>query len=172
MKSIEGTIRLILISSRWVLAPFYIGLALSLLILLYKFGMSFVELVRYLPESTEADVIVGVLGLVDVALIGSLVVNVIFSGYETFVAKLARDGDTTEWPVWMTKVGFSGMKQKLSATIVAIAAIQLLEAFMNLDKRPDPTRLTWLIAIFAAFVLATLMLAIADRVAGETKSGE
>src|SRR3954468_24153920 len=112
MKALERAIEWILVSSRWVLAPFYVGLALSLLVLLYKFCISFFELVRHLPASSEADIIVGVLGLADVALVGSLVVIVIFSGYESFVSKLAN-GREPVWPAWMTKVDFTGVKQKL-----------------------------------------------------------
>jgi uncharacterized protein (TIGR00645 family) len=162
MKPLERMITTILISSRWVLALFYLGLALSLLILLYKFGAAFFDLVRLLPEASEADIIVGVLGLVDVALVGSLVVIVIFSGYESFVGKLEGDAEPA-WPAWMTKVDFSGVKLKLLGSIVAISAIQVLEAFMNLGKQPDAARLGWLVGIFMAFVGATLALALADR---------
>jgi len=162
MRPIERAIELILINSRWVLAPFYLGLALSLLILLYKFAVSFFQLVRHLADASEADVIVGVLGLVDVALVGSLVVIVIFSGYENFVSKLENGGEPV-WPAWMTKVDFSGVKQKLLGSIVAISAIQVLEVFMNLEKQPDAARLGWLVGIFGAFVVATLALAVADR---------
>jgi uncharacterized protein (TIGR00645 family) len=169
MKPIGRAIELILINSRWVLAPFYLGLALSLLILLYKFAVSFFELVRHLPEASEADVIVGVLGLVDVALVSNLVVIVIFSGYESFVSKLAN-GAEPDWPAWMTKVDFSGVKQKLLGSIVAISAIQVLEAFMNLEKQPDAARLGWLVGIFGAFVVAALALALADRLGEGGKS--
>jgi len=168
MRRIERAIELILINSRWVLAPFYIGLALSLLILLYKFGAQFVALCVHLPTASEADVIVGVLGLVDVSLVGSLVVIVIFSGYENFVSELAPDGKPA-WPEWMTKVDFAGLKQKLLGSIVAISAIQVLEAFMNLENHPDGARLGWLIGIFTAFVVATLVLAVADRLGAGTK---
>jgi uncharacterized protein (TIGR00645 family) len=169
MKSLGRAIELILINSRWVLAVFYVGLALSLLILLYKFAVSFFELVRHLADASEADVIVGVLGLVDIALIGGLVVIVIFSGYESFVSKLAN-GSEPLWPAWMTKVDFSGVEQKLLGSIVAISAIQLLEAFMNLDKQPNVARLGWLVGIFGAFVVAALALALADRLGKGGKS--
>jgi uncharacterized protein (TIGR00645 family) len=162
MKQVERAIELILVNSRWLLAPFYLGLALSLLVLLYKFGAQFIALIVHLPDASEADVIVGVLGLVDIALVGSLVVIVIFSGYENFVSRLAPDATPT-WPEWMTKVDFSGLKQKLLGSIVAISAIQVLEAFMNLEKVPDTARLAWLVGIFLSFVGATLVLAIADR---------
>ena len=94
MKQVERAIELILVNSRWLLAPFYLGLAFSLLVLLYKFGAQFIALIMHLPGASEADVIVGVLGLVDVTLVGSLVVIVIFSGYENFVSKLAPDEPT------------------------------------------------------------------------------
>lgn len=170
MSRIARAIESLLVGSRWLLAPFYIGLALSLFVLLYKFGVQFFELVRHLPTASEAEVIVGVLGLVDISLVGSLVVIVIFSGYENFVSKLAPDEPT--WPDWMTKVDFSGLKQKLLGSIVAIAAIQVLEAFMNIDKQPDAARLGWLVGIFSAFVGATLVLAIADRLGEGGKDKE
>ena len=168
MSRIARAIESILVASRWALAPFYIGLALSLFVLLYKFGIQFFELVRHLPAASEAEVIVGVLGLVDISLVGSLVVIVIFSGYENFVSRLAPD-TTPTWPEWMTKVDFSGLKQKLLGSIVAISAIQVLEAFMNLEKVPDTARLAWLVGIFLSFVGATLVLAIADRLGESAK---
>ena len=152
----------IIIHSRWLMAPFYLGLIVGLLVLLYKFGVEIVGLVTNLPTLTGSDVIVGVLNLVDVALVGSLVLIVMFSGYENFVSSV-ESGDDPGWPNWMTKVDFSGVKQKLMASIVAISAIQVLEAFMNLDKNPDTARLAWLVGIFGAFVGAVLVLAIADR---------
>ena len=167
MKQVERAIELILVNSRWLLAPFYLGLAFSLLVLLYKFGAQFIALIMHLPGASEADVIVGVLGLVDIALVGSLVVIVIFSGYENFVSRLAPDA-TPAWPEWMTKVDFSGLKQKLLGSIVAISAIQVLEAFMNLEKVPDTARLAWLVGIHMVFVLSTLLLALSDRI-GESK---
>ena len=78
------------------------------------------------------------LSLIDVSLIGNLILIVVFSGYENFVSKI-DPGDHPDWPDWMTKVDFAGLKQKLLASIVAISAIQVLKAFMNLDvdlRRP------------------------------------
>jgi uncharacterized protein (TIGR00645 family) len=170
MSRIARTIESMLVGSRWLLAPFYIGLALSLFVLLYKFGIQFFELIRHIPTASEADVMVGVLGLIDISLVGRLVVIVIFSGYENFVSKLAPD--VPSWPDWMTKVDFSGVKQKLLGSVVAIAAIQVLEAFMNIDKQPDAARLGWMVGIFSAFVGATLVLAIADRLGADGSNGK
>jgi uncharacterized protein (TIGR00645 family) len=139
---------------------------------MFKFGRSTIEFVLKAPTLSESDAILGVLGLVDLTLTASLVLIVIFSGYENFVSRI----DTTshpDWPDWMTKVDFAGLKQKLLASIVAISAIQVLKAFMNLDHYPDTTRLGWLVGIHAVFVFSVLVLAISDRLgeSAERKHG-
>jgi uncharacterized protein (TIGR00645 family) len=102
-----------------------------------------------------------VLSLIDITFTANLVVIVIFSGYENFVSKL-QTGDHDR-PDWMTKVDFSGLKQKLMTSIVAISAIQVLKAFMNIDKYGDNTKLAWLVGIHFLFVVTTLLLALGDR---------
>jgi uncharacterized protein (TIGR00645 family) len=111
-----------------------------------------------------------VLGLVDLTLTGSLILIIIFSGYENFVSKIDA-AEHPDWPDWLAKVDFAGLKQKLMASIVAISAIQVLKAFMNLDKYPDTTRLAWLVGIHMVFVLSTLLLALSDRI-GESKDND
>jgi len=168
MKQVERAIEFIIFNSRWLMAPFYVGLVIALLVLLFQFGVGLVEFVLHARGAEEAGVILGVLGLVDLTLTGSLILIVIFSGYENFVSKLDT-ASHPDWPEWMTKVDFSGLKQKLLASIVAISAIQVLKAFMNIDKYPDTSKLGWLVGIHVVFVLSTLVLAIADRVGGEAK---
>ena len=72
------------------------------------------------------------LSLIDLTFTANLVLIVIFSGYENFVSKF-ETGDHDR-PDWMTKVDFGGLKQKLMTSIVAISAIQVLKAFMNIDR--------------------------------------
>jgi uncharacterized protein (TIGR00645 family) len=110
-----------------------------------------------------------VLDLVDLTLTTSLVLIVIFSGYENFVSKIDVDGHP-DWPEWMTKVDFAGLKQKLLASIVAISAIQVLKAFMNLEQYPDTTKLAWLVGIHVVFVFSVLVLAISDRLGEKAKA--
>jgi uncharacterized protein (TIGR00645 family) len=162
MKAIERAIESVILFSRWLMALFYLGLVLGLLVLLLKFGRSLFSLVWRAPNLTESDAILGILDLVDTTLIGSLVLVVIFSGYENFVSKIDATGHP-DWPEWMAKVDFAGLKQKLLASIVAISAIQVLKAFMNIEQYPDPTRLGWLVGIHVAFVFSLLCLAIADQ---------
>jgi uncharacterized protein (TIGR00645 family) len=63
----------------------------------------------------------------------------------------------------MTKVDFAGLKQKLLASIVAISAIQVLKAFMNLDSTFDAQKMGWLVGIHIVFVVSALILALSDR---------
>ncbi len=91
---------------------------------------------------------------------------VIFAGYESFVSRLDVDGHQDRLG-WMGQIGFGDLKLKLMASIVAISAIHLLEAFMNADNMTD-RKLGWLVGIHMAFVTSGVLLALMDRVAGRT----
>jgi uncharacterized protein (TIGR00645 family) len=170
LKRIERGFELLLFNSRWLMAPFYLGLVICLAVMLYKFIVILVEFVGHVRGATEADIILGVLSLIDVTLTGNLILIVVFSGYENFVSRI-DPGDHPDWPEWMTKVDFGALKQKLLASIVAISAIQVLKAFMNIDASFAPERLGWLVAIHVVFVISTLVLAFADRVSDGATSG-
>lgn len=156
-------------SSRWLIAPFYFGLIGSLLVLLFTFVREVIHFFAHAMTATEADVILGVLALIDLSLTANLVLIVIFSGYENFVSKIDPKGHP-DWPEWMTKIDFSGLKQKLLASIVAISAIQVLKAFMNIDKSYNERTLLWLVVIHLVFVLSGLLLAWTDLLGEGTKS--
>jgi uncharacterized protein (TIGR00645 family) len=162
-KRIERGFESVLFNSRWLMAPIYFGLVVSLAVLMLKFCMVLWEFIVHAPGSKESDIILGVLSLIDLSLTGNLILIVVFSGYENFVSKIDPGGHP-DWPDWMTKVHFGGLKQKLLASIVAISAIQVLKAFMNLDASFSPERLGWLVGIHLVFVMSTLVLAFADRI--------
>jgi len=168
LKRVEKGIESVLFNSRWLMAPFYLGLVVSLAVLLYKFGMMLWEFILHAPAASEADIILGVLSLIDVTLTGNLILIVVFSGYENFVSRIDAGGHP-DWPEWMTKVDFAGLKQKLLASIVAISAIQVLKAFMNIDSTIDSRKLGWLVAVLLVFVISTLLLALSDRWGGDHK---
>jgi uncharacterized protein (TIGR00645 family) len=157
--------------SRWLMAPFYVGLILSLFILLLAFIRELVHFVRRAMTVDEGDVILGVLALIDLTLVASLVLIVVFSGYENFVSKVDPEKHP-DWPEWMTKVDFSGLKQKIMASIVAISAIQVLKAFMNLDQKFDQTTLMWLVGTHLVFVVSALLLSWSDALGAKSKSGD
>jgi uncharacterized protein (TIGR00645 family) len=166
LKRAEGVLESVLFNSRWLMAPFYLGLVVSLAVLLYKFCEMVWEFILHAPGAKEADIILGVLSLIDVTLTGNLILIVVFSGYENFVSRIDPGGHP-DWPEWITKVNFAGLKQKLLASIVAISAIQVLKAFMNLDAAFDARKLGWLVGVHLVFVISTLVLALSDRWGGD-----
>ncbi len=165
-KRVENFLEQSLFSSRWLLAPFYFGLALSLILLLIKFVAEFAHLALHAFSSTESDVILGVLTLVDLALTGSLLIIVIFSGYENFVSKIDHSNHT-DWPEWMGTIDFAALKLKLLSSIVAISGIQLLKKFMSISTvTPESERtLYWMVVIHLTFVISAVLLALSDRIA-------
>ena len=168
-RSRETTERLFektLFASRWLLAPFYFGLAVGVAILLIKFMQELFHLAMTAFVVTEAEAILGVLSLVDLALTGSLLLIVIFSGYENFVSKIDHTGHR-DWPEWMGTIDFTALKIKLLGSIVAISAIQLLKQFMTISTVSDRD-LFWLVIIHVVFVLSSVLLALSDRISAST----
>src|SRR5215213_3832548 len=159
---LERTLERFLFSSRWLLAPFYVALVIALGVLLLKAAQELVHFIQHALDGTEADTILGVLTLVDLTLTGSLIVIVIFSGYENFVSKIDEDTHR-DWPDWMGKIDFTGLKLKLLSSIVAISAIQVLKVFMNLANMSDRD-LMWHVTIHLVFVVSGVILAISDRI--------
>lgn len=147
-------------ASRWLMAPFYLGLIVALAALVVVFARDLVDEVMKLGQLAETEIIVWVLSLIDLSLAGNLLVMVIFAGYENFVSKMDI-GDHPDRPSWMGKVDFSGMKLKLVASIVAISAIHLLRAFMEIDTIDDRS-LRWKIIIHVVFVVSGVLLALMD----------
>jgi uncharacterized protein (TIGR00645 family) len=164
----ESLFEKVLFASRWLLAPFYFGLAVGVAILLIKFLQELFHLAMTAFVVSEADAILGVLSLVDLALTGSLLLIVIFSGYENFVSKIDHTGHR-DWPEWMGTIDFTALKIKLLGSIVAISAIQLLKQFMAVKTASD-RELTWYVVIHVVFVVSSVLLALSDRLTGEAKS--
>jgi len=164
LKATERLIETIIFASRWILAPFYLGLALSLFVLLIKFIAELVHIAETAFTASESQVILGLLALVDLSLTGSLIVIVIFSGYENFVSKIDHS-EHRDWPEWMGTIDFTALKIKLLGSIVAISAIQLLKQFMSVNTVSDRD-LFWLVTIHVVFVVSGVLLALSDRIAG------
>ena len=171
LKRVENAFESVIFNSRWLMAPFYFGLVVSLAVLLLKFCMVLWEFILHAPGSKESDIILGVLGLIDISLTGNLILIVVFSGYENFVSRIDTSGQPN-WPIWITKIDFAGLKQKMLASIVAISAIHVLEAFLNIDAVFDATRMTWLVSVHLGFVISALLLALSDRWGAEKANGE
>jgi len=158
---VERALENLLYASRWLLAPIYVGLSLALLALGIKF---FQEVLHVLPTvlgMQEADLVLIVLSLVDIALVGGLIVMVMLSGYENFVSSIdIKEG--AEKLSWLGKLDAGSLKQKVAASIVAISSIHLLKAFMNAPQIPND-KLMWYVIIHITFVLSAMGMAYVDR---------
>ena len=166
---LETAFERLLFSSRWLLAPFYLGLAVSLALLLAKFTMSAVDLILHGLSGSSDHLIVGVLGLIDVSLMGNLVLMVMFAGYENFVSRMDLH-DHPDRPAWMGTVGFGDLKLKLMTSIVAISAIHVLEDFMNAPTLTD-RELAWRAGLHMLFIISGVLLAWKDRISHPAGEG-
>src|SRR5271167_1467715 len=164
---IKDAFERLLFASRYLLTPLYLALAFSLLALLAKAGREVYELISQLSNLSDEAVLLSVLAIVDMTLSASLVVIVFLSGYTNFVAPVAMQKDDGR-PHWIAEIDFSELKLKLMASIVAISAIKLLEGFMDVAHESD-RELGWLVGIHLAFVVSTLLLALADRFGHRTR---
>lgn len=161
-----------LFASRWLMAPIYFGLVLSLAMMTLLFVK---ELAYYMPKvftMTADQGILAVLTLIDLSLAANLLLIVLFSGYENFVSKLDIE-DTADRPDWMGKVDFSGLKMKLIASIVAISGIHLLKVFMSIGKpgasyTASMEQLKWMVVIHLTFVISGVLLALMDWISSKT----
>jgi uncharacterized protein (TIGR00645 family) len=170
MNMIENFLEAVIFRSRWLLAPFFIGLVFSILLLLIKFLEELFHLSTQIFLFSENDVIVSILALVDIALVGSLLLMIIFSGYEIFVSKIDV-ANHKDRPDWMGKVNFSGLKLKVIGAIVAISAIDLLKTFMNLSDTINPSEIDtifWKLALHMSFVISGVLFAVMDKIASMT----
>lgn len=160
-----------LFASRWLMAPFYVGLVIALAALIVVFFQELFHELPHLLAMKPEDAIMLALSLIDLSLAANLLVIVILSGYENFVSKIDT-ASHEDRPDWMGTVDFSGLKMKLIASIVAISAIALLKAFLNLTEpgeTVDQTRLFWLVVVHLSFVVSGALLAVMDWLNGKVE---
>jgi uncharacterized protein (TIGR00645 family) len=147
----------LMLATRWILAPIYLGLSITLFMVAIKF---FIEVVHVFPtifEISEADLVLFVLALIDLALVGSLVVMVMLSGFENFISRFEKDDNLG----WLNKMDASTLKVKVAISIVAISAIHLLQVFMNAEQISND-KLMWFVIIHLTFVVSAFILAYMD----------
>ena len=148
-------------ASRWLLAPIYFGLSLALLALALKFFQEVFHILPNVFNMAEADLILVLLSLIDMALVGRLLVMVMISGYENFVSQLDID-EGQEKLSWLGKMDSGSLKMKVAASIVAISSIHLLKVFMD-AKNIEPVYLKWYVIIHMTFVLSAFAMGYLDK---------
>jgi uncharacterized protein (TIGR00645 family) len=160
---LERTIEKLLFSSRWILAPIYLGLTLAMLALGIKFFQEAWHVLAHIWTMAESDMVLTILAMIDMVLVGSLIVMVMFSGYENFVSRIDVD-DSDEKLGWLGKLDAGTLKLKVAASIVAISSIHLLKAFMNAQQIAND-KLMWYVIIHLTFVVSAVLMGVLDRMA-------
>lgn len=163
---IERVLEQLIFMSRWLMAPFYLGLIVVLGAMMVKFTQEVMHFVPGILAFKETDVILTALSLLDLTLAASLVLMMVFSGYENFVSRI--DTGDGQRPSWMGTLDFSGLKLKLIASIVAISGIDLLKSFMNIGQITKED-LMWKILTHMAFVVSGVLLALMDYLSERAK---
>lgn len=163
-KRLELALEAVILASRWLLVIFYIGLAVALAVYAATFGVKLWDFVSHAFDMKEADAILKMLGLIDAALVASLVVMVIISGYENYVSRFDDESSVH----WLGEIDAGSLKIKVAATIVAISSIHLLQVFLNVGTHTTE-QLMWYTLIHLTFVVSALFLAFIDRVSALTK---
>jgi uncharacterized protein (TIGR00645 family) len=160
-QTIEHTMERLMYASRWILAPIYAGMSVGLLALFIKF---FQELYHFLPhilEINESDLVLTLLTLVDLSLVGSLIVMVMFSGYENFVSRLDIE-EGTEKLDWLGTHDYGSLKMKVAGSIVAISSIHLLKVFMNIEGTHND-KILWYVLVHLTLVVSALLMGYLDK---------
>lgn len=168
-RSIEHKIEVLIFNGRWLLAPLYLGLLLSLIPLLYRFFLNFYHVMLNVTHMDMHHITLSILELLDTVLLGNLILIIIFAGYENFVSKIGIAETSEDRPEWMGRVDYSGLKIKLIGSLVAISVIELLKDFMFAGKI-DNTREAWRIGIHLTFVFSGVMFALMDFIADKREA--
>ena len=165
MKKLEHLVESVILASRWLLVVFYLGLAIALGLYALSFLRKLYDFTTKVLVVDETDAILKMLALIDAALVASLVVMVIISGYENFVSRFDNADSEVSF---LGKIDAGSLKIKVASTIVAISSIHLLQIFLNIASYTD-NQVMWLTIMHMAFVVSALFLAYIDRVMSMTK---
>lgn len=157
----ERLVERVLLACRWLLAPLYLGLALLLLLFVLAFFTELAQVVLAIVEGEHPQLTLVALKLLDLVLVAGLIVMVMLSGFEGFVAKINLH-ETQERLSWLTELDPSAIKVKIVGSIAVISAIFLLERFFEIDQAPTD-KLFWLVVIHLTFVITAVLLALLDR---------
>ncbi len=163
MSMLERSIEKLLFASRWILAPVYLGMSIALIALGIKFFQEAWHVIAHVITMEESDLVLTLLAMIDLVLVGSLIVMVMFSGYENFVSRIdvAGEGDKLGW---LGKLDAGTLKLKVAASIVAISSIHLLRAFMEAQSI-DNDKLMWYVIIHLTFVISAVLMGVLDKMA-------
>lgn len=159
---LESGIEYIVFASRWLQAPLYIGLIAVQGIYTYKFLVELIHIIGSANVTTELQLLLGILGLIDVTMIANLVAMVIIGGYATFVSKLNLMNHEDK-PDWLDHIDPGAIKVKLSSSLIGISSIHLLRSFIDI-KEVEPEKIKWQVVIHLTFIASTIFLAFSEYI--------
>jgi len=161
-------IPLLIFSSRWLQLPLYIGLIVAQGVYVVLFLKELWHLFAHAFDFSEQQIMLAVLGLIDVVMISNLLVMVIVGGYETFVSRLNLEGHPDQ-PEWLSHVNASVLKIKLAMAIIGISSIHLLKTFIEAGNigmqgaKFTEAGVMWQTIIHITFILSAVGIAYVDR---------
>lgn len=159
---IERMIERVMYASRWILAPVYLCMSVALFAISIKFFQEVWHFLPHILEVDEADLTLKLLTLIDLTLVGSLIIIVMFSGYENFVSQMDI-GLSTEKLGWLGTHDYGSLKIKLASSIVAISSIHLLKVFMNIQETEND-KILWYVLVHLALVVSALLMGVLDKI--------
>jgi uncharacterized protein (TIGR00645 family) len=154
--------------SRWLQAPLYLGLIVAQGVYVYQFMHELAILVTKAGSLSESEVMLIVLGLIDVVMIANLLIMVIIGGYETFVSRLDLE-DHPDQPEWLSHVNAGVLKVKLAIALISISSIHLLRTFINAPHMEDRVVIIQ-VAIHLSFLISAIAIAWTDKIMMQTLS--
>ena len=152
--------------SRWLQAPLYLGLIVAQAVYVYLFGVELWHLVHEAHKIGETEIMLIVLGLIDVVMIANLLIMVIIGGYETFVSRLDLD-DHPDQPEWLSHVNAGVLKVKLAISLIGISSIHLLRTFIKAQELDDRVIIAQ-VAIHMTFLVSAIAIAWTDKIMMQT----
>ncbi len=167
MNKLVNTLPRFIFWSRWLQAPLYVGLIVTLAIYVYAFARGLIHLVLHLNAYDDNEFMLHVLDLIDVVMIANLLIMVIVGGYETFVSRLRLHGHP-DHPEWLDEVNAGTMKIKLALALIGISSIHLLKTFLNPDQMSN-LAVMWQVIIHMTLVVSALMIAISNKLTATTR---
>jgi uncharacterized protein (TIGR00645 family) len=166
LKYLERLTEWIVFASRWVQAPMYLGLIFASILYCYRFLLELGHLMHTIDTPDEDDVMLAVLGLVDVTMVANLVYMVVVGGYSLFVSRMDIEAHRDR-PEWLEKTNAATLKIKLASSLVGVSGIHLLKTFIEIEEKFEPgdtERVKWRVIIHVVFLFSALILAFSERV--------
>jgi uncharacterized protein (TIGR00645 family) len=169
MKKIENAFESLVFASRWIQLPMYLGLIMASVLYAYKFIVELVHITLHVQTLTEAQLMMGILTLVDIVMVGNLLVMVVIGGYATFVSRLASIENHEDRPDWLDHVDAGTLKIKMAGALVGISGIHLLKAFIDISEKTTRD-VMWQVIIHGVFLFSAIMLAWTEKIMASYKS--